>query len=51
MAKNIILDVLENTIGRYVLNIDAGSLNVALWSGKVELKIVKLNVNVVNSEL
>jgi len=51
MAKNVILDVLENTIGRYVLNLDAGSLNVALWSGKVELRNLKLNVDVVNSEL
>ena len=29
MAKQVILDLLENTIGRYVLNLDASALNVS----------------------
>jgi len=31
MAKKALLDVLEKTIGKYVLNLDAESLNVAVW--------------------
>ena len=34
-----------------MFNIDAGSLNVVLWSSKVEFKNLKLNVDVVNLEL
>ncbi len=30
MAKQVILDLLENTIGRYVLNLDPSALNVSL---------------------
>ena len=30
MAKSVILDVLEHTIGKYVLNLDASALNVSL---------------------
>jgi hypothetical protein len=37
MAKKALLDVLEQTIGKYVKNLDAESLNVAVWSGKIEL--------------
>lgn len=51
MAKKAILEVLESTIGRYVLNLDAESLNVAVWSGKIELHSLALDVSAVNSEL
>ena len=51
MAKTAILEVLESTIGRYVLNLDAESLNVAVWSGKIELQSLQLDVHAVNSEL
>eukprot|EP00978_Attheya_sp_CCMP212_P034998 scaffold150026_cov62-Attheya_sp.AAC.1 len=51
MAKKAILDVLESTIGRYVLDLDAQSLNVAVWSGKIELHSLHLNVEAVNLEL
>ena len=51
MAKTAILEVLESTIGRYVLNLDAESLNVAVWSGKIELQSLQLDVAAVNSEL
>ena len=30
MAKAVILDVLENTIGKYVLNLDPSALNVSI---------------------
>jgi ABC-type bacteriocin/lantibiotic exporter with double-glycine peptidase domain len=33
MAKKERLDVLEQTIGKYVKHLDAKSLNVAVWSG------------------
>ena len=51
MAKKAILDVLESTIGKYVHNLEAESLNVALWSGKLELNSLQLNVDAVNTEL
>mmetsp|Transcript_2476 Transcript_2476/g.5220 ORF Transcript_2476/g.5220 Transcript_2476/m.5220 type:complete len:2925 (-) Transcript_2476:1534-10308(-) len=51
MAKKAILEVLESTIGRYVLNLDAESLNVAVWSGKIELQSLQLDVAAVNAEL
>ena len=51
MAKKAILEVLESTIGKYVLNLDAESLNVAVWSGKIELKSLELDVGAVNAEL
>ncbi|KAL9187273.1 hypothetical protein ACHAXT_001376 [Thalassiosira profunda] len=51
MAKKAILEVLESTIGRYVLNLDAESLNVAVWSGKIELQSLRLDVAAVNAEL
>ena len=51
MAKKAILDVLENTIGRYVLNLDAHSLNVAVWSGKIELNSLELDTVSINNEL
>ena len=51
MAKKAILEVLENTIGQYVLNLDAESLNVAIWSGKIELQSLQLDIAAVNSEL
>ena len=51
MAKKAILEVLESTIGRYVLNLDAESLNVAVWSGKIELQSLQLDIDAVNNEL
>jgi vacuolar protein sorting-associated protein 13A/C len=51
MAKQALLDVLEQTIGRYVVDLDAQSLNVAVWSGHIELKALELNVVAVNSFL
>eukprot|EP00970_Alexandrium_tamarense_P018299 scaffold13326_cov204-Alexandrium_tamarense.AAC.32 len=51
MAKKAILEVLENTIGRYVQNLDAESLNVAIWSGKIQLQSLQLNTNAINTEL
>lgn len=51
MAKQALLDVLEQTIGRYVVGLDAQSLNVAVWSGHIELKALELNVAAVNAFL
>ena len=51
MAKAAILNVLEDTIGRYVQGLDAKSLNVAVWAGKIELQSLKLDVDAVNREL
>ena len=51
MAKKALLDVLEQTIGKYVKNLDAESLNVALWSGKIELNSLQLDVDSVNAQL
>ena len=51
MAKSAILNVLEETIGRYVLGLDAQSLNVAVWAGKISLQSLELDTNAVNLEL
>lgn len=51
MAKKALLDVLEQTIGKYVRNLDAESLNVAVWSGKIALTNLELDVDAVNAEL
>ena len=51
MAKSAILSVLEDTIGRYVQGLDAKSLNVAVWAGKIELQSLQLDVPAVNREL
>lgn len=51
MAKKALLDVLEQTIGKYVKNLDAESLNVAVWSGRIELHQLELDVDAVNKEL
>lgn len=51
MAKSALLDVLEKTIGKYVQNLDAESLNVAVWSGKIHLNALQLDCDAVNSEL
>src|SRR6056300_236220 len=51
MAKKAILEVLESTIGKYVHNLDSESLNVAIWSGKIELHSLQLDTHAVNSEL
>ena len=51
MAKKALLDVLEQTIGKYVRNLDAESLNVAVWSGKIALNSLELDVEAVNLEL
>ena len=51
MAKKALLDALEQTIGKYVKNLDAESLNVAVWSGKIELNSLELDVDACNAEL
>ena len=51
MAKKALLDVLEQTIGKYVRNLDAESLNVAVWSGKIELHSLEVDIDAVNGEL
>ena len=51
MAKQAILDVLEKTIGKYVKNLDAESLNVAVWQGQIELHSLELNLDAINAEL
>lgn len=51
MAKAAILNVLEETIGRYVQGLDAKSLNVAVWAGKIELQSLQLDTEAVNREL
>ncbi|CAJ1900990.1 unnamed protein product [Cylindrotheca closterium] len=51
MAKQALQRVLEDTIGKYVRGLDAESLNVAIWSGKIALNSVELNVDAVNLEL
>lgn len=51
MAKQALLDVLEQTIGKYVRNLDANSLNLAVWSGKIELHGLELDIDAVNAEL
>ena len=37
MAKQALLSVLQKTMGKYVDGLDAKSLNLGLWSGKVAL--------------
>jgi hypothetical protein len=51
MAKAALLDVLEKTIGKYVKNLDPESLSVAVWSGKIELNSLELDVESINSML
>ena len=51
MAKRALLDWLESTIGRYVENLDANSLNVAVWSGRIELKSLRIDCDAINEEL
>ena len=51
MAKQAILDVLEKTIGKYVKNLDAESLNVAIWKGQIDLSSLELNTDAINVEL
>ncbi len=51
MAKAVILDVLNNTIGKYVLNLDTSSLNVAVWKGTIELRSLDLDSEAINREL
>jgi vacuolar protein sorting-associated protein 13A/C len=51
MAKAVLLDVLEKTIGKYVKNLDPESLSVAVWSGKIELNSLELDVESINSML
>lgn len=51
MAKATLLDVLEKTIGKYVKNLDPESLSVAVWSGKIELNSLELDVESINSML
>jgi len=51
MAKKALLGVLENTIGKYVQDLDAEKLNLGLWSGQVELHDLQLDVVKCNAEL
>ena len=51
MAKQALLGVLNNTIGKYVANLDAESLNVGIWSGQVELHDLQLDLDACNHEL
>ena len=51
MAKAALLDVLQQTIGKYVKNLDPESLSVAVWSGKIELNSLELDVESINSML
>lgn len=51
MAKRIILDALQDTLGKYVSNLDPTALNVRLFDGKITLKDLKLDVAAVNAEL
>ena len=51
MAKKALLGVLESTIGKYVLDLDAEKLNLGIWSGKVELHDLQLDVKACNAEL
>ena len=51
MAKRALLDVLSSTIGRYVQDLDEEKLNVAVWSGRVELSNLSLDIDAVNREL
>lgn len=51
MAKEALLGVLQNTIGKYVLDLDAQKLNVGIWSGKVELHDLQLDTRACNAEL
>ena len=51
MAKQALLDVLKQTIGKYVKNLDAESLNVAVWRGQIKLQHLQLDVDAVNAEL
>ena len=51
MAKRALQHVLEQTIGKFVKNLDAESLNVAVWNGKIELNSLELDVEAVNAEL
>lgn len=51
MAKKAILEVLEQTIGRYVQNLDPTTLNVAVFAGQIQLSSLSLDVDAVNSEL
>eukprot|EP00535_Pseudo-nitzschia_heimii_P001315 CAMPEP_0197180886 /NCGR_PEP_ID=MMETSP1423-20130617/5336_1 /TAXON_ID=476441 /ORGANISM="Pseudo-nitzschia heimii, Strain UNC1101" /LENGTH=50 /DNA_ID=CAMNT_0042631025 /DNA_START=15 /DNA_END=164 /DNA_ORIENTATION=+ len=48
MAKAALLDVLQQTIGKYVKNLDPESLSVAVWSGKIELNSLELDVESIN---
>jgi len=51
MAKQALLDVLEQTIGKYVKDLDAENLNLGIWNGQVELNSLELDVDAVNREL
>jgi len=51
MAKAALLDVLRQTIGKYVKNLDTESLSIAVWSGKIELNSLELDVESINNML
>eukprot|EP00536_Pseudo-nitzschia_multiseries_P011592 jgi/Psemu1/206332/e_gw1.405.38.1 len=50
-VRTALLDVLRQTIGKYVKNLDPESLNVAVWDGKIELNSLELDVESINMML
>ena len=51
MAKQALLSVLKNTIGKYVSNLDAESLNVGIWKGQIELHDLTLDLQACQNAL
>jgi predicted RNA-binding protein associated with RNAse of E/G family len=43
MAKKLLLDVLVKVLGEYV-ELDSDNLDVAVWSGNISLKDLKVNL-------
>ncbi len=53
MAKKILLDVLEQTIGPYVKDTETlkNALNIKLFNGQISLKNLDINVETVNKKI
>mmetsp|Transcript_15183 Transcript_15183/g.28285 ORF Transcript_15183/g.28285 Transcript_15183/m.28285 type:complete len:2956 (+) Transcript_15183:251-9118(+) len=51
MAKRIILEALQSTLGKYCSNLDVSTLKVRLFDGKITLKDLILNIDAVNEML
>ncbi len=53
MAKKIVLDVLEQTIGPYVKDPDSlkTALKVKLFSGQITLKNLEINAEAINQKI